>query len=216
MTRGCLRCQLTTGTLCCVLTVTVLAGCGGGKRARIEPPRIDADAVGKAALAAYDTNKDGVLSEEELAKCPALHKARALYDKNKDGKIDATEIADRVRRWQATRTGLMPVGCSVMLDGNPLEDACVELVPEVFLADSLPNASGTTNRLGMATLSVDRSSLPASQRELVGVRCGLYQIRVTHPSQKIPATYNSETTLGQEVAVDNIEAVHLQLKLKSR
>ena len=37
-----------------------------------------------------------------------------------------------------------------------------------------------------------------------GVTGGTFKVKVTHPSKKIPAKYNTETTLGEEVAFDTV------------
>jgi hypothetical protein len=200
----------------CSIGVSLAFGCSGRSPTRIDPPKMDAAAIAKAAIDAYDTDKDGALSAEELAKVPALEGAKSIYDKNTDGKITAEEIADRIRTWQASKVGLMTVGCSVTLDGKPLEGARVELVGEPVMAEYLPTAAGTTDRQGRTGMSLDVTTLPADQRGVAGVRCGLYRVRVTHPTQKIPATYNIETSLGQEIAVDNYEAVNIRLDLKSQ
>lgn len=199
-----------------LIGISLLCGCTGRKPARIEPPKMDASAMGKAAVVAYDADKDGLLSTEELAKFPAVQGAKTLYDKNQDGKIDATEIADRIQAWQGSRVALMSVSCTVQLDGKPLDGARVELVPEPFLAEYLPAAGGTTDSRGRAGLSADAAAPGGDAPKIAGVNCGLYRIRVTHPAQKIPAAYNTETTLGQEIAVDNYEAAHIRLDLQSR
>ena len=41
-----------------------------------------------------------------------------------------------------------------------------------------------------------------SNPKISGVACGWYKIRVTGDGKKIPARFNTETTLGCEVAMD--------------
>jgi hypothetical protein len=86
----------------------------------------------------------------------------------------------------------------VTLDGRPLEEAEVKLDPEPFLGDAVKPASGVTRSDG-AILKIDPALLPEEDRYLRGVQPGLYKVRITHPSQKIPPRYNTATTLGQEI-----------------
>ena len=57
----------------------VAVGCQS-KPPRVPPPTIDPIAAGTAAIDEYDTDGDEGLSQEELAKCPAILSAIELYD----------------------------------------------------------------------------------------------------------------------------------------
>ena len=80
---------------------------------RLMPPAIDAVAAGKSAIAAYDKNGDGVISGDELDKCPAIKSSLKRYDNDGDGKVTAEAITARIKKWQATRIALMPLSISV-------------------------------------------------------------------------------------------------------
>jgi hypothetical protein len=179
---------------CFAVLAMFLSGCGG--LSTVEPPDVDAGAAGAAAIERYDKDADAFLSEEELQALPALTLATA--DKDKDGKVSADEIAERIRLWSDGETGLMTFYCNVTLDGRILEGAEVKLDPEPFLGDAVKPASGVMRSDG-AILKIDPELLPEDLKMMRGVQPGLYKVRITHPSAKIPARYNTETTLGQEV-----------------
>jgi hypothetical protein len=182
------------------MVLAAVAGCSSGPP-RVAQAKIDPAAAAKAALEMYDTDKDGSLSAQELAKCPALAKSMARFDTNKDGRLTADEIAARIRTWQEQRVGLMRFSCRVLRNRAPLAGAVVRFVPEPFLGTELKPASGTTDATGMAFLSVDAKSLPDDMKGLTGIQPGLYKVEITHPKITLPAKFNTETTLGQEVSL---------------
>ncbi len=180
-----------------VLGLAVLAGFGCWDRgpSRVYPPGIDSAAASKA-LQEFDTNKDGFIDGAELDKVPGLKAALKEVDTNKDGKISADEINARIGAWKDSKLGRMPVSCRVTHNGQPLAGATVSFEPEKFLGDQLTVGSGTTNAAGMAKITaVWKEGLP-------GVGPGFYRVKVTKTGENIPAKYNTETTLGQEVAND--------------
>jgi hypothetical protein len=204
----------------CLLPVATLvtlstAACNRGP-ARVRPPTIDASAAGEAAIAEYDRDGDGGLSDEELAAVPALRTAKARLDIDpQDGRITAAEITHRIKTWQATRLAILPINCSVLLAGRPLRGATVTLEPETFLGDAVQPATGTTLRHGSAGLSVAKAFRPAPTA--MGVQCGFYKIRISKLQdgrESVPVRYNTETTLGIEVASDAAEVQTGTIALK--
>jgi len=147
----------------------------------------------------YDANKDGKISGAELDKCPALKAAMAQIDTTGDGAITAAKITARIRAWQESKLGRMSLSCTVQHNGQPLSGAEVKFVPEKFLGENMRPASGKTDQYGMAMLSVPTSG---ARDDPPGVAPGLYRVEITKPGANIPAKYNTETTLGQEVALD--------------
>ena len=85
------------------------------------------------------------------------------------------------------------------LDGKPLADAQVEFAPEPFLGPSVHPATAVTGADGEASVSMAPEHL--SDPRYAGVACGWYKIRVSSSSQEIPPQYNTDTTLGCEVAM---------------
>ena len=171
-----------------------VSGCGG--LSPVKPPDVDPDEAAAAALADYDADGDAQLSADELKKLPAI-KLKGV-DSDGNGQISANELAARLRQWTEGRAGMLSFHCTVTLDGSPLSDAVVLLEPEPFLGDAVKPASGITSN-GDAILKIDPELLPTDQRMLRGVQPGVYKVRITHKSITIPARYNTETTLGQEI-----------------
>jgi hypothetical protein len=130
-----------------------------------------------------------------LDNAPSLSAARAQIDSNEDGKITAKEIADRISEWHDSRMGSQTVNCIVRKGGLPLDGATVTFDPEEFLGTKVQAATGVTDKSGIAGVSMPGSDPP-------GVAPGLYLVRITKQGEEIPAKYNTETTLGQEVAID--------------
>jgi hypothetical protein len=180
------------------------------------PPDIDADKSGSRAIQQYDADNDGALSKKELASVPGLLIALERYDADRDGTVSAAEIAQRIRLWQASRFGMMPLRCRVVLDGQPLSGATIRFVPEAFLGESIRPATGIADQNGWANIGIDTSDLPADQQQLVGVQCGIYRIEITHPEVPIDESYNVQTTFGQEVAPDLGLINNLVLRLEGR
>ena len=183
-----------------VVCLGVLAGWGCSCRSsRIHPPAIDASAAGKLAIEQYDTDGDGLIKGAELNKARALKAAMENLDTNKDGGVSAEEITARIKTWQKTNVGKMSLSCTVHRRGRPLQRATVKFVPEKFLGDQIQTATGETDEFGVAVLSAPPDpDVPGD----AGVPCGLYRVEITKQDANIRAMYNTETILGQEVAVD--------------
>jgi hypothetical protein len=176
--------------LAIALTILATSGCWGGGSSRVVPQSIAADAAQKA-MELYDTNHDGFLDEKELEKVPGLAAAKKQVDTNQDHKISAEEIAARIESWQQSKMGRIVLTCVVTHNGRPLPGATVTLVPESFLGDQLTSGSGVTDSRGRAFIA--ESANPP------GLSPGFYRVQVTKAGEKIPAKYNTETILGQEI-----------------
>ncbi len=99
------------------------------------------------------------------------------------------------------------------LNGRPLAEAEVKLVPEKYLGDEITTAWGKTTPSGIASMDIRDEDSPATEQGLRGVHCGTYKIEINHPTLKIPAKYNTETTLGYETEMGNPS---FTVELKSR
>jgi hypothetical protein len=191
-----------------------IAGCWRGP-ARVLPPKISPSSAASAAMAKYDTDKDGFLDAKELEKAPALRSALKRIDTDGDGKISASEIAARITTWQESKLGLATVRARVSLDGQPLEGATVTFVPEEFLGSEIQKAMGKTDNSGAAGMSIEHPQTPG----LRGVQPGLYRVeisKVVNGKESIPPKYNTETTLGVEVAQDSPAMIYgAEFELKS-
>jgi hypothetical protein len=192
--------------------VMVLLGCSDRT---IHVPSMDPDGAARQALAEYDTNKDGALSDDELDKCPGLKAGRAWLDTNKDKRLSADEITRRVRDYLDDRAGLLALVIQFTLDGKPLRDAEVTLVPESFLGSAVKPAQGKTNAGGACV------QFRTEGAEFPGVHPGVFRIVVSKKDasgkELVPARYNTQTTLGIEARSGNPAVANgLELNLSSR
>ena len=178
-----------------LLMFSGLIGCGDSGPPRVVPDLPDANAAGKA-MELYDTNHDGFLDEKELDQAPGLKAALKQIDTNHAHKISEQQIADRIKNWADSGVGRMQVGCRVTHDGKPLVGAKVVFAPEKFLGGTIQSGSGTTSARGMAEVSYPYPADPS----IKGMPPGFYRVEITKEGEKIPAEYNTETTLGAEVA----------------
>jgi hypothetical protein len=172
------------------------SGCSSKTPDRMEQGGVDAKAAGAAAIAEYDTNHDGAISGAELDKSPGLKAALKSFDNAGDGKVTADTIAGRIGLWQQSKAALVNVGVVIMLDGQPLPNAAVTMVPEKFLGPNVSQAKGTTNTQGVAAMNVDGKK---------GAGFGLYRVEVSllaNGQEALPAKYNKNTELGLEVSPD--------------
>jgi hypothetical protein len=172
-----------------------VTGCSSGPP-RLEPPEIDPVGAARKAIEMYDVNHDGVLTGDELDRCPGLKAAMTRGNSQSPVRVTADAIALRLRENRASRIALTSVTCRVTLDRVPLANATIRFVPESFLGTAIKPAGGTTNQDGFAVLAVEGGSLP-------GVHLGFYRVEISRPGpdgkETIPERYNSQTTLGQEV-----------------
>jgi len=181
-----------------------IASCNFGPRP-VKQPSISPSRAGSQAMEMYDTNGDGIVSGDELEKAPALKAALPRLDTNGDKGVSADEVAARVNAWKAMRTGMTSVRCSVTLNGQPLAGAKVTLEPARFLGDDIKPATGTTNEYGDASPTIAKEDRPDPKLP-GGAHFGLYKVRISkavNGKETIPAIYNTETILGQEISYDD-------------
>jgi hypothetical protein len=185
----------------------------------VKQPSIDPTSAGRQAMEQYDTNGDGKVAGDELEKAPALKAALPRLDTDQDGGVTADEVAARVNAWKAMQSGMTGVRMNFTLDGQPLADANVTLEPEAFLGDEVIAAVGVTSQFGDASPSIPKEQRPDPTLP-GGAHFGLYKVRVSkmvNGKETIPARYNAETTLGQEVSYDDpgMKSNNIRFVLKS-
>jgi hypothetical protein len=183
-----------TRRVCCF--VFLLVGCS---EARVPAPKVSPEQAAKAALAEYDSNHDGFLDAEELEKSPALKSCLKVWDKDADGKLSLDEVTEGLRPYDRTVIGITSVGCRVFLDDQPLPGATVTLVPEKFLGPNIKSASGVSGPDGRVPLTIEGEPLPGVHRALYRI---VVSLKDSGGQETLPAKYNSQTTLGQQIAVD--------------
>lgn len=181
-----------------------MAGCGGGP-SRVTAPSISASGAASKAMTEYDKDGDGFIAGAELDAAASLKAAMATLDLDKDGKVSADEIEQRIETWQATKLGLMSITCRVTLDGKGVDGATVTFEPETFLGDNVKQGEGFTSGGGLATVSILKENRPSPDYP-PGLQFGFYKVKVskkTNGTETIPAKYNTETTLGQQISNDD-------------
>ncbi|MFO0821913.1 MAG: hypothetical protein U0792_02150 [Gemmataceae bacterium] len=184
-------------------------GCSGPDAAPIKPPSYDADDMAKAAMVQLDKNVNGTIEGPELDACPGLKAGLAHIDTNNDGKLTQDELKTRFDAYRVA--GAVGYSIRVTLDGAPLPDATVTLTPELFMSGAISPATGKTGPDGSI------SSYQIDGRDSPGLPSGVYRIAVTKDGAKIPARYNTETTLGCEVSAGGRGGSSgLDLKLNSK
>jgi hypothetical protein len=200
---------------CCLNTVAVVliivAGCSRGP-SRLNPPSVSSDA-GESAIQKYDGNKDGALTVDELVQSPGLKIAISRIDANNDHRITADEITSRIGKWRESRLALSSMNARVRLDGMPVQNAVVTLVPEDFLGEAVKPASGTTEDDGFASIRI------SPDPDENGVHLGFYRLQVSkkiNGKETIPARYNEKTELGVEIAHDVLDTQNFGIDLRSR
>jgi hypothetical protein len=197
------------------LAGAALASCNSGP-ARVTQPYISAGAAGSAAMDEYDTNGDGAVSGDELEKAPGLKAALSNLDKDGDSQVTATEVTERVQAWQNQNTGLTNVRCLVIMDGRPLSGAEVVFEPESFLGGEIETAVGMADSSGTVSPVIPKDQRPTPQTP-PGLRLGLYKVRISKivgGKETVPARYNADTTLGQEVSADDPSMNQSQIVFK--
>jgi hypothetical protein len=185
-----------------VFVAASLLGCSRSPE-RIKAPSVDPKSAAETAMTLYDTNHDGKLSEAELAKCPGVLATFAGYDTNKDKSIDTEEFQQHLATLFGKQIGATELGCNVYFQGRPLRGATVVFEPETYLGGEVQIAKGETANSGTAEMGIPPEALPSHLQREKMIQFGTYKVRITHPTTKIPAKYNTETTLGYETMRGN-------------
>lgn len=190
-----------------ILLGLLACGCAGAGGARVEPPALSPSDAAQKAIESFDANRDSLLDAAELEKCPSIKSALARFDADSDNKLSAKEIEKRLRMYQESQSGITMVPCRVLLNGMPLRQATVVFEPEAFLGSSFRPATGTTDDNGAAALR-------SEGYDLDGLPYGLFRVKVSLKQggrETIPARYNEQTTLGQEISPDMRGDIVIQL-----
>lgn len=165
-------------------------------------PDFDPSSAAAAAIEQYDSDGDGQLSQAEFTNSPALAKAAAQFDGNGDGVMSEEEIAARLQSWVESKAALHVLPVQVHWRGQGLADATVRFIPEEFLGQAFHPAEAVTDYSGLANMVHAPEHRPDPTFNQ-GVATGLYRVEITKKvdgKEIIPPKYNTETTLGQEVA----------------
>ena len=170
----------------------MLVGCSG-KPSRIAAPTWDPAVMADRAIADLDQDADGKLSAAELASAPGLQYNAKQIDADGDGHLSRDEIFARIEHYQKMGVGLTPFTCTVLLNNRPLVGAKVRLAPEPFLGDIVEPREATSAEGGSVKFAAEGINMSV-------VPVCMYRVEITSPEVTLPARYNTETTLGIEVA----------------
>lgn len=173
--------------------VMLLVGCSSNKPAAVTIPDWDPSGFASTIREKLDKNGDELVDQGELAEAPGLMFGARFIDKDGDGKLSREELVARFTKYRDRRLGLTSTEFRVTLNGRPVVGAEVRLVPEFFLTDAIEPATGTSIVQGIV-----RPSIAGQPMALMAP--GYYRVEVTSPSVKLPAKFNSATTLGVEVS----------------
>lgn len=200
--------------LAALFALASTAGCSTNSGG-LSRPGVDPSAAAARAIELYDANKDGSLSQDELAKCPPLATALTTFDTDANGILALDEIEKQLRALCGPTSAYTTYSCTVFLNGRPLDGATVKLRPADFLDGALPPAEGVTDASGMALPTISRDRLPAALAREALVSPGLYHVEITHPTTAVLAKYNEATELGCEVDPNSRSGASGRFDLKS-
>lgn len=201
-----------------ILTLMLLAtfcGCSG-RPGRLAAPKINAAQSAKVSIEEFDSNGDSVLDENEMKACPALAYAADAYDLDKDGELTSDEIQTGIERWAASRTGAILLPFRVQLNGRPLANAEVKLIPVDFLSGAVTPAQGIADSRGTGMLGLAPEDRPSGAPNTPLVPPGIYRVEITHPTASVPAKFNTESTIGIETYIASKNPAGVVWNLTSR
>jgi hypothetical protein len=192
-----------------VVCLLVLSGCSQAPRA-VTHPVASGSTCAAEALKLYDKNGDSALDGDELKACPGLQAAVERVDTDHDRKLSAEEIAKRIDDLRSSTAVVITAIVAVRRGGAPLSGAQIVVEPEPFMEGLPMPAVAVTDDRGEV-------SLAGQNAKFSGLYCGMYRVRVSKQQQgreTIPARYNTETTLGFELARDVPGLSKIQFDLK--
>ena len=187
-------------------------GCNQGP-GRAGMPDFDPSESADKALELYDADGSGALSQAELENCPGIGTALDRFDSDGNGEVSGEEIEARIEEWIEKKSSSLAISISLRMNGKPLGNAKIEMVPASYMGDLGLTIQGHTGPRGSSRLVINKDKSNEEFHDLPGIPPGLYTIRVTHPDKDIPAKYNTDSTLGAEISYEmGREGVSLNLK----
>jgi hypothetical protein len=116
--------------------------------------------------------------------------------------------------------GQTSIYCEVTLDGAPVGGVSIKFVPEEFMGGVIQEASDVTSLSGVCspTIPLEKRSAPDIPP---GIQLGFYKVVISKKEgdqELIPAKYNTETILGQQVSPDDpaIQNGKVRFSLRSK
>jgi hypothetical protein len=193
----------------CFLGCIFLSGCLS-RESRVPAAKMDPETMTQKCMDLVDADSDGLLTKAELKVTPGLLSALVDLDEDKDKQLSRDEIFKRFELYVTSRVGLQGVDCSVTINGRPLRDAHVDLIPEAYMAEFIEPAAGDVINENTGAVEI------STHADLPGVRPGIYRVEITSPSVDIASKFNKETIYGMEVAPIQKENESHQFRVKKR
>jgi len=187
--------------ICVAIT---LAGCTPA----LTPPKYVAAEIADAAMAAYDTNKDGKLDEKELENCPALKDMFTDRDYKGDKIVTRDDLEKYFKELLNSGVALLAVNCKVYQGDKPVSDVDVKFVPEKFHGGTFKTGMGKTDERGTTAIRVDGQPAP-------GLTPGFYRVVLSKKDadgkESIPAEFNERTNLGYQIRLSRKGAIRIEI-----
>ena len=159
----------------------LFAGCFS-QQPRAFQVSFDAEEVGQTILGSVDVDQNGEISRDESKNCLAMEKRFSMFDGDGNDSIGLDEIKTGLAKIFDQKVGLLSVSCIVKRNKRPLQGAIVKFIPEDFLAEVVPEASGVVRDDGIAIIAIDDDKLPRGAPKGAGLmRAGIYRVEITHP-----------------------------------
>jgi hypothetical protein len=189
------------------ISIGLASGCSGPSS--VSAPSYSASGVADAAMAEYDTNKDGKLDAAELEKCPSLKHGLAEIDTNKDKAISRDELVTTLTEFRNSKIALVGVKCRVVRGDETVADVDVKFIPEKFFGSAITGGVGKTDKNGIAEIKGEGKSVP-------GLNPGFYRVELSKKdgagTETMPAMYNQKTTFGFEVSSKQKSALRIDIQ----
>jgi len=205
----------TIASLVTVALTTLSIGCS--RKEQVELTVFDVGEITQKAMQQFDNDGDETLSKSELDVSPGLKRAFAGIDIDKNRSISPDELRTRLQAYVDEQIAILPYAIVVTYRGKPLTGATLTLQPEDFLEGVVQQATGITDESGIAKPTIELSEEIIS-RGTYGFRSGVYRVAVSKldatGKEAIPAKYNTETTLGFELKMDEHMTQQLRLDLR--
>ncbi|MEO1990742.1 MAG: hypothetical protein ABGW78_02330 [Pirellulales bacterium] len=174
----------------------------GCSKSSLDSPFFSPRRAAEDVLATYDSDSNGVLDANEMSTSTIIQPVLQRADRDNNGEVTHAELTNRFATYVADELNMTTFPCRLMLDGRPLAQATVSLMPEAFMGQGYEIATGTTSQSGHTVLSTP--SIASSG--FSGIYFGVYRLDVskknTRGEELVPAHYNSASQIGQEIAPD--------------
>lgn len=176
----------------------LVVGCTAGPAAP-ETPEYDPAAFAEGLIERADKDSSGGLSRQEAeGAAPGIAAGWARYDRDGDGNVSREELAARVQEWLDDGSGLASIFCVVRLNGQPVGDVTVKMVPDDALGGVVKAAEAVSAADRPCSFNIPEDQKPAELRGLSGLQYGLYTVEVSHPTLQLkPAAGSRGRDIGR-------------------